>query len=227
MRVRVTIPARYTALGEAVHTSTKQLGEDGVFVRCVEPPMLGSMVMLRLWLAGGDEPVDAGAEIAEVAIDPDNSGFWATFHEPTDELIERVRETLVRVRAGEEAAKVGPAGAVINRRTEQRFLDRLVVKLGGRGIEPGVFAHNISSTGLFVLMPNPPELDTVMTLSLELPDKGDPVTVLGHVVRRLTPEQAAKQRTAPGAGLVFVGGSEEFRKRYDAYLKALGQKKRA
>jgi hypothetical protein len=33
--------------------------------------------------------------------------------------------------------------------------------------------------------------------------------------------QAASQRTAPGAGLVFMGGNDEFRTRYGAYLVAI------
>ena len=41
------------------------------------------------------------------------------------------------------------------------------------------------------------------------------------MVRRITPQEGAKIGTVPGAGLVFVGGGDDFRKRYDAYVKTL------
>lgn len=212
------------ALGEGVQSTTRLLSEEGVFVRCVEPPHLDAEVMLQMSLPGGDAAVIGGV-VAEVTIDPRDSGFWATFVEPDQVFLARVRAALRGVPPGTQGNDpVTSAGAGRGLRTEQRLVGRLVVKLGGRGLEPGVFALNMSSTGLFVLMPNPPEVDTVLNLSLELPDKKGPVTVLANVVRRLGPEEAAKEKTAPGAGLVFVSGSDEFRTRYDAYLKALGRK---
>ena len=49
--------------------------------------------------------------------------------------------------------------------------------------------------------------------------------VLGLVMRRIGPEEAQRLGKVPGAGLVFVGGGDEFRERYDAYIKLLGKKK--
>lgn len=241
MRQKVVLPVRYVSLGEAVQSTTRDLSEEGVGVRCVEPPGPGTELMLQLQLPGGDAAV-IGAEVDEISIDPKESGFWARFVEPDQVFLARVRAALRGVQhrgatlesAAQKAAQVianrppvdpsEGAGMGRNRRTGQRFLDRLVVKLGGRGYEPGVFALDVSSTGLFVLMPRPPQLDTVLQLTLELPDKKGPVDVLGVVARRLTPEDAAKKHTQPGAGLVFMGGNDEFRKRYDAYLKTLGKK---
>lgn len=248
MRQKVVLPIRYVSLGEAVQSTTRELSEEGVGVRCVEPPGPGAELMLQLQLPGGD-PAVIGAEVDEVSIDPKESGFWARFLEPDPVFLARVRAALRGVQhkaagiqhrastleaAAQAAAAASPAplaaepgegpGMGRSRRTGQRYLDRLVVKLGGRGYEPGVFALDVSSTGLFVLMPKPPELDAVLQLTLELPDKKGPVQVLGVVARRLTPEEAAKKNTQPGAGLVFMGGNDEFRTRYDAYLKALGKK---
>ena len=218
---------RFTAFGEAVQTTTKEISEEGAFVRCVEPPPLGGEVMLELQLPGGEAAV-VGVEVEEVAIDPSSSGFWGRFVEPDQAFLERIRKALggERPHSRDAASTTTLPGVGRNRRTNTRFLDTLVVKLGGRGMMPGVFALDVSSTGLFVLMPNPPDLDSVLQVDLELPDKQPPCGVLGLVVRRISPEEGARIGKVPGAGLVFIGGGDAFRKRYDAYLLALGKKGR-
>jgi hypothetical protein len=222
MRVKVTLPVRFVALGEAVHSSTRELSEEGAFIRCVEPPPPGTRVMLRLELPGGG--LDTVAEVEEVAIDPSDSGFWGRFSSPEPLLLDRVRLALGGERPTAEAVAGAAPGIGRNRRNTTRFLDRLTVKLGGRGKEPGVFALDVSSTGLFLLTPRPPEVDTVLQLALELPDQLPPCQVIATVVRTVTAEQAAAQRRSPGAGVVFVGGGDEFRHRFDAYLAMLGKK---
>jgi hypothetical protein len=227
MRTKIVLPVRFTSLGEAVQTTTRELSEEGAFVRCVDPPMMGSQVMLTIQLPGG-EPMDVGVEVSEVDLDPGDSGFFGTFVEPGEIFLARVHRAI----SGPAVPAIRPPslgslparGRV--RRTGQRVLSRLVIKLAGRGVEPGVFALDMSSTGLFVLMPSPPQVDEVLHLKLELPDQLPPVTVLGLVVRRVGPEDAARLKRIPGAGLVFVGGDDDFRKRYDAYLASLGKPKR-
>ena len=227
MRQKLVLPVRFTALGEAVQSTTKELSEEGVFIRCVEPPPPGAEVMLEIQLPG-EGPGVVGAEVDEVAIDPSHSGFWARFLEPDEVFLARVREALhdKRPLSRDNGATNTIPGVGRNRRTTTRYLDKLVIKLGGRGVMPGVFAFDVSSTGLFVLMPNPPELDAVLQVDLELPDRLPPCGVLGLVVRRITPEEGQRIGKVPGAGLVFIGGGDEFRKRYDAYLVALGKSAR-
>jgi hypothetical protein len=226
MRTKIVLPVRFTSLGEAVQTSTRELSEEGAFVRCVDPPMMGSQVMLSIQLPGG-EPADVGVEVREVDLDPGDSGFFGTFVEPSDIFLARVHRAInlpaPPVKRSPSLATMPTRGCV--RREGQHLLSNLVVKLGGRGVEPGVFALDISATGLFVLMPNPPEVDEVLQLKLELPDQLPAVKVLGLVVRRVSPGEAARLKRVPGAGLVFVGGGDDFRKRYDAYLALLDRPK--
>ncbi len=227
MRTKVALPVRFVSLEESLQTTTRELALEGAFIRCVEAPGLGTRIVLDVQFKAG--AANAFAEVDGVEIDPFDPGFFARFVEPDSLFLNRVSETLVRVRAGEEAAKATATlstAAGASRRAVTRFVDKLVVKLGGRGTRAGVFAHNISATGLFVLMPNPPPVGTVLELELELPDRLPPVPVQARVVRILDAAQAAAQRTAPGAGLVFMGGNDHFRTRYAAYLAALGPPKK-
>jgi hypothetical protein len=224
MSPKVVLPVRFVSLEESLQSTTREITLDGVFVRCVEAPESGTRIVLEVQFKAGTQ--NAFAEVHSVengAVDP---GFFARFVEPGAPFLDQVRETLVRARAGEEAAKATvelSTGVGASRRASSRFAQTLVVKLGGRGTHAGVFASSISATGLFVLMPNPPPVETILNLELELPDKRLPVPVQARVVRVLDAAQAAEQRTAPGAGLVFMGGNDEFRTRYGAYLGALSK----
>jgi hypothetical protein len=228
MRPKVALPVRFVSLEESLQTTTRELALEGAFLRCVEAPELGTRIVLDVQFKMG--AANTFAEVDEIAIDPHDPGFFARFVQPGQLFLDRVRETLVRALAGEEAARAATAElsteAGTTRRASTRFAEKLVVKLGGRGSEAGVFAHNISATGLFVLMPNPPGIGTLLNLELELPDKLPPVPVQAHVVRSLDAGQAAEQRTVSGAGLVFMGGNDEFRERYTAYIAALSRPKK-
>ena len=67
----------------------------------------------------------------------------------------------------------------------------------------------------FVETENPPELRSVVTVTMELPDGGSPVEATGIVVHRVLPEDAKVRNTAPGAGVQFVEATDEFRDRID------------
>jgi hypothetical protein len=222
MSPKVVLPVRFVSLEESLQTTTREITVDGAFIRCVEGPEPGTRIVLEVQFKAGTE--NAFAEVQSVENDSADPGFFARFVEPGAPFLDRVRETLVRARAGESAAKSTAelsTSVGASRRASSRFAEKLVVKLGGRGTHAGVFASSISATGLFVLMPNPPPVDTILNLELELPDKLMPVLVQARVVRVLEAAQAASQRTAPGAGLVFMGGNDEFRTRYGAYLVAI------
>jgi Tfp pilus assembly protein PilZ len=223
VRTKVTLPLRFVSLEESLHSTSRDLGVEGIFVQCVEGPELGTRVILEVQFKQGT--ASCFAEVDEVALDAHDPGFFARFVAPSAHFLDLVRETIVRVRAGEEAARsVSPPSTAsgTSRRSSARFPGALVVKLGGRGQLPGVFATSVSATGLFVLMPNPPEVGSILNLELELPDKRPPVQVTARVVRVIDAAEAAAQRTAPGAGLAFIGGDDEFRRRFTAYLSVLG-----
>ena len=81
------------------------------------------------------------------------------------------------------------------------------------------YAANISAGGVFVETENPPELRAVVTVTMELPDRGTPVEAKGVVVHRVLPRDAKARKTAPGAGVQFVDSTDEFRERIDRAIE--------
>lgn len=69
----------------------------------------------------------------------------------------------------------------------------------------------LSSAGAFVLSPQPPALDSEVSIFLRLGEQRFEMT--GHVVQRVTCEQAAKAGKKPGYALLFTNFHEAERRR--------------
>jgi uncharacterized protein (TIGR02266 family) len=78
-------------------------------------------------------------------------------------------------------------------------------------------ASNISRGGIFIQTEDPPPLETVVQVELNLPDDPAPVTSNGIVVHR----QLAVGGKVPGVGVQFVDSSDDFRERIDRYMDSL------
>jgi hypothetical protein len=200
----MAFPVRFVAEGQTVQTTSRELGLEGVFVRCVEPPHPGERVVLRLYLPG----IASGDSISATVERTDDEGFLAKFDELHDEALEHVQAAL---HLGEQAehAEVEPH-EFENRRTLRRYLDRFRVILDEANRE----TLNLSGTGVFVETESPPELDQIVQLYLEIPDGAPPARVQAIVMRRVLPEMGEK----PGIGVQFIAGDDDFRTRLDHYL---------
>ena len=73
MRKAMAFPVRFVTAGQTVQTTSRDLDEQSVFIRCVLPPARGDKVVLRLYLPGMTDSVQA--EVEEVEAD----GFRARF----------------------------------------------------------------------------------------------------------------------------------------------------
>jgi hypothetical protein len=213
MRKAMAFPVRFVAEGQSVQTSSRDLDEDTLFVRCVEPPGPGDRVALRLYLPG----ISAGASIEAEVIEASDDGFRARFVELSDEQRRHIRAALA---AGPPAvqAPVEPLPHTgQNRRLLPRYLDRFRVTLGAGQHKAQRESLNLSATGLFIQTEAPPAIDQIVQIILELPDGKPPAEVQAIVLRRIVPgeEQPA------GAGVLFIAADDEFRLRLDAYLARL------
>jgi uncharacterized protein (TIGR02266 family) len=83
------------------------------------------------------------------------------------------------------------------------------------------YSENISRGGIFIATDNPPALREVVELSIQLPDGKPPVTTKAEVVHSLTLERARSTGRVAGAGLQFIGGTDDFRQRLDECISAL------
>jgi hypothetical protein len=212
MRKAMAFPVRFVAEGQTVQTTSRDLDEETVFVRCVEPPDVGDRVVLRLYLPG----IAAGDSIQGDIEATDSEGFRARFTELPPEARDHIRSALAGgAQAIEAPAAVPRAGE--NRRYLPRYLDRFRVELGMGQHRAQREALNLSGTGLFIQTEAPPEIDQIVQVILELPDGKPAAEVQAIVLRRVLPGPGA----TAGAGVQFIAADDEFRGRLDAYLERL------
>src|SRR5205809_7319095 len=75
MRKTMVFPVRFVAEGQTVQSTSRDLDEESVFVRCVEPPDRGDRVVLRMYLPG----MAAGGSIEATVTEASSEGFRAFF----------------------------------------------------------------------------------------------------------------------------------------------------
>src|SRR5439155_3514928 len=126
MRKAMAFPVRFVAEGQIVQTTSRDLDEQSVFVRCVEPPADDEKVGLRLYLPGLATAETISALVSESGPD----GFRARFADLDDQQRSHIAQALAG--AALEGAPVDPVQpfAGENRRFLPRFLDRFRVTMG-------------------------------------------------------------------------------------------------
>jgi uncharacterized protein (TIGR02266 family) len=219
-RAPIVLPIRFAAGDTAVQTTTRELSERGVLVRCLEPPAAGTAVSMKLYLPGSREALHVDGVVREHADSGEEPGFWAEFV-GGDEHRAQIGEVIAR-RA--RAADAIPIGAVAlsphedPRRAFPRYNANFAVRFATVQDFVLEYAANISAGGVFVHTENPPPLKTIVQIEMELPGSGRAVPARGIVVHRVTPEDAKRRGTLPGVGVQFMDADDEFRRRIDAAI---------
>jgi type IV pilus assembly protein PilZ len=221
-RSAIVFPIRFATRNAAVQTTTRELSSEGVFVRCLEPPPAGTQIAMKMYLPGSREGLHAAAVIRDVSPAGRESGFWAEFNGLAPETLQMITELIAR---RERAATAKPIGALEvkpaedPRRAFPRFNAKFAVRFGTVQDFVLEYAANISAGGVFVQNENPPPLQTVVRVEMELPGGGGPVPARGLVVHVLTKEEAEQRGTLPGFGVQFIDADDEFRARIDAAIE--------
>jgi len=213
MRKMMVFPVRFVAEGQTVQSTSRDLDEESVFVRCVEPPDRGDRVVLRMYLPG----IAAGDSIEATVIEASHEGFRAFFTELSEEARQHVAAALKAGSAAEPAPVEPLEQAEDNRRLLPRYLDRFRVTMGMGQHRAQRESLNLSGSGLFIHTDAPPAVDEIVQVILEIPDGKPPAEVQGIVLHRVLPENGA----APGVGVQFIAADDAFRARLDAYLERL------
>src|SRR4051812_42396396 len=123
MRKAMAFPVRFVAEGQSVQSTARDLDDDSVFIRCVEPPRLGERVVLRLYLPG----IAAGDSIHAEVTESGGEGFRAKFVDMADEAREHIGSALRKGPAAMAAPLAEPLRPGENRRFLPRYLDRFRV----------------------------------------------------------------------------------------------------
>src|SRR5262249_23710273 len=209
----LVFPVRFVAEGQSVQTTSRDLDEESVFVRCVEPPEVGDRVVLRLYLPG----ISAGGSIEARVEGGASEGVRAR----SQHVCETAEGHLKAALAGGGPAAFAPvepwAHEGENRRLLPRYLDRFRVTLAVGQHKAQREALNLSGSGLFIESDTPPDIDQIVQVILELPDGKPPAEAQAIVLHRVLPGAGG----TPGAGVRFVASDDEFRARLDTYLEKL------
>jgi len=203
------VPVRYALGAQALQATTGALGVDCAFVRCLVPPRPGERITLRFYLAG-DHPVQVAATVRLRTGRESGTGFWVDF----------VPDKMAQSRIARALGIVEEPARPMDRRATHRYAARFAVRFGSVDDFRREYATNISAGGLFIRTEQPPEMDAVVDVVLELPG-GEPIQGKALVVRRVTPEEARGRQVDPGIGVQFVHGDDRFRERVDQFLASL------
>ncbi len=211
MRKAMAFPVRFVAAGQTVQTTSRDLDEATVFVRCVRPPSPGERVVLRLYLPLASSPESIQAEVVE----SDGEGFRGRVVAVSEELRHQIRTALLTAPSPKARVPTPRGGETL--RFLPRYLDRFPVTVRFDGQELRREAVNVSASGLFFESAEQPALQQTVELVLELPDGQTPAAVQAVVLRRVS-KGAGR---IPGVGVQFIGADDAFRARLDAYLETV------
>lgn len=221
-RARIVFPIRFATRNAAVQTTTRELSKDGVLVRCLEPPPVGTAVAMKLYLPGTADGLAVEGVVRSLLPAGEDAGFWAEFNGISQQARAQIAEVVAR---RERAADAKPIGAIVVQPREEdprRAFPRLDARFAVRfaTVQDFVleYAANISAGGVFVHTVDPPPLKTVVRVEMELPASGELVPARGVVVHRVTLEEATAKGTLPGMGVQFVDSDDKFRERIDAAI---------
>jgi uncharacterized protein (TIGR02266 family) len=218
--ISLVIPVRFSGGGLSMQTTTSRISADGVLLRSLICPKEGSSVSLKLAFPGSPRMLDATGTVSPRGeASAKDQGFWVRF----DVLSPEARAFLAALleRRGAQGALPPAPRTAESRRTYARVPARLRVGWTSARDFLVAYSENISRGGIFIAMENPPPLHEVVDLSVELPDGKPPVRTQAEVVHCVMPEEARASGRAAGAGLQFIGATDEFRQRLDACIEGL------
>jgi uncharacterized protein (TIGR02266 family) len=226
----IVFPIRFATGNVAVQTTTSAINEQGVLVRCLEPPPAGTALSMKLYLPGSREALQVDGVVREHAHDGNQPGFWADFVGAAETHRAQIGEVIARRLRAADAKPIG-AMALSPHEDGRRAFPRYNVQFAVRfaTVQDFVleYAANISAGGVFVHTENPPPLKTVVQVEMELPGGGSAVPARGLVVHRVTTQDAQKRGTVPGVGIQFMDADDEFRRRIDAAITHILETERA
>jgi uncharacterized protein (TIGR02266 family) len=229
-RAPIVIPIRFATGEVAVQTTTRELSEKGVRVRCLTPPAVGTALEIKLYLPGSRDSVQLAAVVREQSGADQDPGFWADFVQPGEAQRARIAEVMARRKRAADAKPIGAVAVLPHedpRRTFPRYKAQFAVRFATVQDFVLEYAANISAGGVFVHTEQPPPLKTVVQVEMELPGNRDPVPARGLVVHRVTKQDAEQKGTLPGVGVQFMDADDAFRQRIDAAIAHILEADRA
>jgi len=203
--MKLVFPVRFAEGARVVQTTADEVDENGVYVITTAPPAQGAAVDLALYLPDAPEPMNAGGEVRAVERNEQRPGFAVDFARLSEDGRLRIRKVL------QLAQSTGAPNLRAFQRTPVELMAVITTPKGT--VETRI--RDISPAGMFIEMEKMPAFAAVFPVLLQLPDGQPPLLVTVQSVRH---ETGASGRR-PGVGVRFVGGTDDFRARLDAFLR--------
>jgi hypothetical protein len=203
--MKLVFPVRFVEGERVVQTTADEVGESGAYVISTVPPAVGVGVSLSLYLPDAAEPVNATGVVRTVEHGDQRPGFGLDFTGIADDGLVRIRKVL------QLAQSTGAPNLRAFQRTPVELTALIITPKGT--VETRI--RDISPAGMFIEMEKLPAFAAVFPVLVPLPDGQPPLLVTVQSVRQ---ESATASRRA-GVGVRFVGGTDEFRTRLDAFLR--------
>jgi uncharacterized protein (TIGR02266 family) len=216
-RSSVVVPVRLVARGRAVQSTSRVLTMEGVFVRCLAPPLPGVDVQLRLYLPDG-QPEDLEGQVVR-APGQREQGCQVEFKQ----LSEKQHARLTRLLAPPMLQPGAKSSGASDHRSTVRVPAQLRVRFESLDAVTEQFTTDLSAGGMFVQSDQPPAYGSEVTLAIELPGEEKPIQCRALVVHRVSPEDArngdgSSARRISGVGIQFLDADDRFREQIDGYL---------
>jgi|GEM_PF-756197 len=105
---KIVFPLRFAAGGQAVQTTTRELSVEGVYVRCLVPPEVGTPLGMKLYLPGSPlADTVSGIVRAVFSGGAREAGFWAEFVSLGERERVRIEEVLEGKARAAESVPIG------------------------------------------------------------------------------------------------------------------------
>jgi len=203
--MKLVFPVRFADGGRVVQTTGDEVDETGAYVITTTPPQAGVSVALGLYLPDAPDPVEATGVVRSVEQGEQRPGFAVDFTGIADDGRVRIRKVL------QLAQSTGAPNLRAFQRTPVELSATITTPRGP--METRI--RDISPAGMFIEMEKMPAFAAVFPVLLQLPDGQPPLLVTVQSVRQETGVGGRR----PGVGVRFVGGTDEFRARLDAFLR--------
>src|SRR5256885_4533818 len=114
-RAPFVFPVRFATRNIAVQTTTRELSRSGVYVRCLEPPPVESVLSMRLYLPGARAGLEVSAVVREISQPGAEPGFWAEVSELSAADRVQIVEVVARRERAADAKPIGAGAGQIGR----------------------------------------------------------------------------------------------------------------
>lgn len=218
LRIQAEIEIHFTSFDHFYKEYTKNISKGGIFVKTNNPLAPQTVIAIKLFLPGSQDPLNLVAEVVHVLTpeiaklhnwDPGMGLHFVDYDAATAKRLEQYISDQI---------KLNPQ-VKDERRKHQRFSTHIRLKFPDVATFKGSYASDISQGGIFIPTTNPKPVGTKISLSLVHPQTQEEVQMAGEIVRVITEQEAQQNKDlTPGMGIKFINMTPERQQALQKFL---------